>query len=43
MFLNKIEKRSDEIDINEWKNIYSFENGYDIFDGDLKESTYFKC
>lgn len=43
MFLNKIEKRNDEIDINDWKNIYSFENGYDISDGDLKESTYFKC
>lgn len=43
MFLNKIEKRSDEIDINDWKNIYSSENGYDLFEGDFKESTYFKC
>lgn len=43
MFLNKIEKRSGEIDINDWKNIYSFENGYDLSEGDLKESTYFKC
>lgn len=43
MFLNKIEKRSDEIDINDWKNVYSFENGYDQSEGGLKESTYFKC
>src|SRR5690554_5931464 len=43
MFLNKIEKRSGEIDINEWKNIYSSENGYEVADGALKESTYFKC
>lgn len=43
MFLNKIEKRSDEIDINDWKSVYNFENGYDLFEGDLKESTYFKC
>lgn len=45
MFLNKMGKRSSEgeIDINDWKDVYSFEKGYDVFDGALKESTYFKC
>lgn len=43
MFLDRVEKRSEEVDINDWKDIYSFEKGYDVFDGDLKESTYFKC
>lgn len=43
MFLDKIEKR--EVNINDWKDVYSFENGYDIdlSSQHLKESTYFKC
>ncbi|EJO5347028.1 phage portal protein [Clostridium sporogenes] len=46
MIWDKIEKRSDKtININDWKEVYSFENGYDItpFEDDLKESTYFSC
>ena len=44
MFLDKMEKRSEgETNINDWKDIYSFEKGYDLFDSTLKESTYFKC
>jgi HK97 family phage portal protein len=44
MIFNRLEKRED-ININDWQNVYSFENGYDIsaFGGDLKESTYFSC
>ncbi|KOC32545.1 phage portal protein [Clostridium botulinum] len=44
MIFNKfIEKR--ETNVNEWKSIYSFENGYDItpFEKEMKESTYFSC
>lgn len=42
MIFDKLENR-ETVDINDWKNVYSFENGYDItpFDGDMKESTYF--
>lgn len=41
MIFDKIEQRS--VNVNDWKDIYSFENGYDItpFQGDLKESTYY--
>ncbi|MBY6873393.1 hypothetical protein HYH37_09380 [Clostridium botulinum] len=46
MIWDKIEKRSDKtININDWKEVYSFQNGYDStpFEDDLKESTYFSC
>nr|WP_231172912.1 phage portal protein [Clostridium botulinum] len=31
--------------VNDWKSMYSFENGYDItpFEMEMKESTYFSC
>lgn len=43
IIFDRLEKRS--VDVNDWKDIYSFENGYDItpFQGDIKESTYFSC
>lgn len=43
IFDRKIEKR--EMTINEWKEMYSFEKGYDNspFDNDMRESTYFSC
>lgn len=42
MIFDKIEKR-ETINVNEWKEVYSFQNGYDItpFEGSIKESTYF--
>lgn len=41
--LDKTEQRS--ININDWKEVYSFENGYDPspFDLGMKESTYYSC
>lgn len=30
-------------DINNWKEIFSFENGYDTFSEEIKEATYFSC
>lgn len=38
-----VEKRA--TDVNDWKDIYTFENGYDNtpFSSDMKESTYFSC
>lgn len=44
MIFDKIEKR-EIVDVNDWKTVYSFENGYDtsVFSGDLKEATYFSC
>jgi len=43
LIFDRLEQRS--ININDWKDIYSFENGYDSgpFKGSLKESTYFSC
>jgi HK97 family phage portal protein len=43
MFWDKQEKR--EININDWQNIYNFQNGYEngISSGGLQESTYFSC
>ncbi len=44
MIFDKIEKRADT-NINDWKDIYTFENGYDItpFEMEMKEGTYFSC
>jgi HK97 family phage portal protein len=44
MFWDKIESRS-AVNVNDWKELYSFENGYDItpFDLEMKEITYFSC
>lgn len=43
MIFDRLEQRSN--DINDWKEIYSFEKGYEDgpFEGNLKESTYFSC
>lgn len=44
IFNRNIETREDT-NINDWKKVYSSENGYDTtpFEGNLKESTYFSC
>lgn len=44
MIFDRIEKRSD-VTVNDWKDIYTFENGYDItpFEMEMRESTYFSC
>lgn len=45
MIFDKLVERREVVDINNWKTIYSFENGYDItpFEMEMKESTYFSC
>lgn len=45
MILERLfEVRADTVDVNDWKGIYSTENGYDApFDTAMKESTYFSC
>lgn len=45
MIFNKIRDETREINVNDWKNVYSFENGYDItpFELEMRESTYFSC
>lgn len=42
MIFDKMQEKR-EVNLNDWKDIYSFERGYDItpYSGDLKESTYF--
>jgi HK97 family phage portal protein len=44
IFDKLIEKR-ETTNVNEWKSVYSFQNGYDItpFEIEMKESTYFSC
>ncbi|AWZ48313.1 phage portal protein [Clostridiaceae bacterium 14S0207] len=44
MIFDKLIERRDT-DVNEWKQVYSFENGFDItpFEMEMKESTYFSC
>ena len=44
MIFDRLEKR-EEINVNDWKDIYSFEKGYDVspFLTELKETTYFSC
>ncbi|SMC19336.1 phage portal protein, HK97 family [Clostridium acidisoli DSM 12555] len=39
------EKRDTSVNVNDWNNIYSFENGYDVtpVSKQLKESTYYSC
>ncbi|KEI02900.1 phage portal protein [Clostridium botulinum C/D] len=43
MIFNKLIERRETV--NDWKSMYSFENGYDItpFEMEMKESTYFSC
>lgn len=45
MIFNKIQEKRSDITVNDWKDIYTFENGYDItpFEMEMKESTYFSC
>ncbi|UYZ36067.1 phage portal protein [Clostridium beijerinckii] len=45
MIFNRLLEKRETISVNEWKTMYSFENGYDItpFDIEMKESTYFSC
>lgn len=45
MILERLfEVRADTASVNDWKNLYSSENGYDSpFDTAIKESTYFSC
>lgn len=44
MIFDRLETRADT-NINEWKDIYTFANGYDItpFETGLKEQTYYSC
>ncbi|GKX65641.1 phage portal protein [Inconstantimicrobium mannanitabidum] len=44
MIFDRIQEKR-ETDVNEWKTIYSFENGYDVtpFGLEMKESVYFTC
>ncbi|MCB2354345.1 phage portal protein [Clostridium estertheticum] len=44
MIFDKLEKR-DTVDVNDWKDVYSFEKGYDttMFNSCFQESDYFKC
>lgn len=45
MIFDKLAERREAININNWKTVYSFENGYDItpFEMEMRESTYFSC
>ncbi|WP_236895420.1 phage portal protein [Clostridium beijerinckii] len=45
MIFNRLLEKRETISVNEWKTMYSSENGYDItpFDIEMKESTYFSC
>lgn len=45
MIFDKLHERRESIPVNDWKTVYSFENGYDItpFEMEMKESTYFSC
>jgi HK97 family phage portal protein len=45
LIFDKIEKRETAIPVDDWKEIYSFEKGYDItpFDKSFGESTYFSA
>lgn len=45
MIFDRIEKRTGEVDINDWKDVYSFAKGYDHSpaENSLQESTYFAC
>ncbi|MCS4463348.1 hypothetical protein JTT01_00165 [Clostridium botulinum] len=42
---DKLVERREAVDVNDWKSVYSFENGYDItpFELEMRESTYFSC
>ncbi|WP_163468484.1 phage portal protein [Fusobacterium sp. IOR10] len=42
-FKGFLRKRDSTVDFNDWKDIFSFEHGYDTFSTDIKESTYFSC
>lgn len=45
MIFDRLVERRETINVNDWKDIYSFEKGYDItpFEMSMKESTYFSC
>lgn len=45
IFDRKIDVEKREVNINDWKTIYSYENGYEItpFEAEMKEATYFSC
>lgn len=45
MIFDRLANEKREISVNDWKTVYSFENGYDItpFGLEMKESTYFSC
>lgn len=45
MIFDKLIERREATSVNDWKTVYSFENGYDItpFELEMKESTYFSC
>lgn len=45
MIFNRLSERREATNVNEWKTVYSFENGYDLsaFQGEMKEGTYFSC
>lgn len=45
IFDRKIDVEKREVNVNDWKTVYSFENGYEItpFEAEMKEGTYFSC
>lgn len=42
-FKGFLRKRDSTVDVNDWKDVFSFENGYDTFSTEIKEATYFSC
>ncbi|MFA6878159.1 MAG: hypothetical protein WCQ76_04555, partial [Fusobacterium sp.] len=42
-FKGFLRKRDFTVDVNDWKDVFSFENGYDTFSTEIKEATYFSC
>jgi HK97 family phage portal protein len=45
MIFDKLMEKREAISVDDWKTVYSFENGYDTtpFGIEMKESTYFSC
>lgn len=45
MIFNRLIEKREEINVNDWKTTYSFENGFSItpFEMEMRESTYFSC
>lgn len=43
MIFNRIEKREESVNVNDWNEFYSSENGFETIEKSLQESTYFNC